>query len=116
MPAEAIDVSSYTTNAPTPTPPVAAQSTVNRLNATSPTSRGGNSSDRSLVVPDDCILRAVYDILRHIAEGILGHEIAFGPDVEVLTPDELRQTLARKAAETATIYTTSETARGPRRQ
>jgi predicted DNA-binding transcriptional regulator YafY len=34
--------------------------------------------------------------------------LAFGPDVEVLAPDELRQTLARKAAETAALYTTVE--------
>jgi predicted DNA-binding transcriptional regulator YafY len=31
--------------------------------------------------------------------------LAFGPDVEVLAPDELRETLARKAAETAVLYT-----------
>ena len=42
--------------------------------------------------------------------------LAFGPDVEVLAPDELRQTLARKAAETAALYTVPATARGPRRQ
>ena len=30
--------------------------------------------------------------------------LAFGPDVEVLTPAELRQTLARKAAATAALY------------
>ena len=33
--------------------------------------------------------------------------LAFGPDVEVLAPDELRETLARKAAETAALYTSS---------
>ena len=39
--------------------------------------------------------------------------LAFGPDVEVLTPEELRQTLARQAAATAALYT--EPASGPRR-
>jgi predicted DNA-binding transcriptional regulator YafY len=34
--------------------------------------------------------------------------LAFGPDVEVLAPDELRQALARKAAETAALYTPVE--------
>ncbi|MER6959515.1 YafY family protein [Streptomyces sp. NPDC000618] len=31
--------------------------------------------------------------------------LAFGPDAEVLTPDDLRQALAHKAAETAALYT-----------
>ncbi|MFI0780114.1 helix-turn-helix transcriptional regulator [Streptomyces sp. NPDC021212] len=31
--------------------------------------------------------------------------LAFGPDAEVLAPDDLRRTLARKAAETAVLYT-----------
>jgi len=30
--------------------------------------------------------------------------LAFGPDVEVLTPEELRRTLASKAEATATLY------------
>ncbi len=30
--------------------------------------------------------------------------LAFGPEVEVLAPDELRQILARKAAQTAALY------------
>jgi predicted DNA-binding transcriptional regulator YafY len=34
--------------------------------------------------------------------------LAFGPDVEVLAPVELRRTLARKAAETAALYTAVE--------
>ncbi|TQM38826.1 helix-turn-helix transcriptional regulator [Pseudonocardia cypriaca] len=34
--------------------------------------------------------------------------LAFGPDVKVLAPDELRQTLAAKAAETAALYGTVE--------
>jgi WYL domain len=38
--------------------------------------------------------------------------LAFGPDVEVLAPDGLRQALARKAAETAALYTTAETRDG----
>lgn len=38
--------------------------------------------------------------------------LAFGPDAEVLTPAELRQSLARKAAQTARLYTTLETAKG----
>jgi predicted DNA-binding transcriptional regulator YafY len=32
--------------------------------------------------------------------------LAFGPDLEVLAPDELRETLARKAAQTAAVYNT----------
>lgn len=35
--------------------------------------------------------------------------LAFGPDVEVLAPDELRRALARKAAATAALYTAEDT-------
>ncbi|TMR87871.1 helix-turn-helix transcriptional regulator, partial [Nonomuraea basaltis] len=34
--------------------------------------------------------------------------LAFGTDAEVLAPDELRQSLARKAAETAALYATGQ--------
>jgi predicted DNA-binding transcriptional regulator YafY len=73
-----------------------------------------HEADLAASPADGRLHEAVGDPEREIVElrfrALIAAEalLAFGPDVEVLAPDELRQALARKAAETAALYTTVE--------